>query len=61
MRRESLPNCGACAGGSCGSNAKPMDWAGGSSESGSTNRAFTEVWHKLHGIVRFGACAGGTS
>ena len=48
---ESSPKCGACAGENCESNAKTIDCVCGSSESGSTNRAFTKVWHNLHAIL----------
>ena len=27
--------------------------------SGSTDRAFMQVWHKLHNMLWFGACTGG--
>ena len=46
---------------SCESNTKTIGCAGGKSKSGSTNRAFIPVWHKLHVMLYFGACAGGIS
>ena len=33
-----------------------MECAGGSSKSGSTYRACTKAWHKLHVMLWFGAC-----
>ena len=45
------------AGESCKSNTKTIDSAGGSSKSGSANGAFMQVWHKLHVMLWFGACA----
>ena len=38
----------AVAGESCESNTNTNCCAGGSSKSGSANRAFMQVWHKLH-------------
>ena len=55
LSRELSPNCGECVGESCESNTKTIGCAGGSSKSGSTNRAFMQVWHKLHiscGVAR---------
>ena len=45
----------------CESNTKTIGCAHGSSKSGSTNRALTQVWHKLHVMLWFGTCAGGNS
>ena len=47
------------AGESCEISTKTVGYAGGSTKSGSTNRAFMQVWHKLHVMLWFGACAGG--
>ena len=44
---------------SCESYTKTIGCVGGSSKSGLTNRVFMQVWHKLHVMLWFGACAGG--
>ena len=54
-----LRSCGTCVDESCESSTKTTDCVDGSSTSGSTNRAFTHIWHKLHVILWFGTCAGG--
>ena len=46
---------------SCESNTKTIGCTGGRSKSGSTNRAFMQVWHKLHFMLWFGTCVGGNS
>ena len=46
---------------SCERNTNATGWAGESSKSGSTNRAFMQVWHKLHIMLLFGTCLGGNS